>query len=121
MPSHLLSSSGLRTEDIDPNALTPAQKDTDNSLASDADSFDARGRQMRGGLGGATSSGILPTHSNGKAAARPGLAGGSSPSQHSHLVHLLRNTFDFVEQKGIQCAFINLDQAETFDRASAQY
>ena len=36
-------------------------------------------------------------------------------------VHLLRNVFDFVEQKNIRCAFINLDQAKAFDRVSTKY
>ena len=36
-------------------------------------------------------------------------------------VHLLRNIFDFVEQKGIRCAFVNLDQAKAFDRVSTEY
>ena len=36
-------------------------------------------------------------------------------------VHLLRNIFDFTEQKGIKCAFINLDQAKAFDRVSIPY
>ena len=36
-------------------------------------------------------------------------------------VHLLRNIFDFTEEKGIKCAFINLDQAKAFDRVSIPY
>ena len=36
-------------------------------------------------------------------------------------VHLLRNIFNFVEQKGIRCAFVNLDQAKAFDRVSTEY
>ena len=36
-------------------------------------------------------------------------------------VHLLRNVFDFVEQKNLKCAFMNLDQAKAFDRVSIQY
>ena len=36
-------------------------------------------------------------------------------------VHLLRNIFDFTEQKDIRCAFINLDQAKAFDRVSIPY
>ena len=36
-------------------------------------------------------------------------------------VHLLRNIFDFTEQKQIKCAFINLDQAKAFDRVSIGY
>ena len=36
-------------------------------------------------------------------------------------VHLLRNVFDFTAQKGIRCAFINLDQAKAFDSVSIPY
>ena len=36
-------------------------------------------------------------------------------------VHLLRNCFDFVEQKNLKCAFLNLDQAKAFDRVSITY
>ena len=36
-------------------------------------------------------------------------------------VHLLRNIFDFTEQKQIKCAFVNLDQAKAFDRVSIPY
>ena len=36
-------------------------------------------------------------------------------------VHLLRNVFDFVEQKNLKCAFMNLDQAKAFERVSTQY
>ena len=58
--SHLLKNNGLRAEDID--SFIPAQKDKDDmlsdSFSSDAGLFDGQGRQMRGGLGGATSSSI---------------------------------------------------------------
>ena len=60
--NHLLKNNGLRAEDIDPKAFIPAQKDKDDmlsdSFSSDAGLFDGHGRQMRGGLGGATSSSI---------------------------------------------------------------
>ena len=36
-------------------------------------------------------------------------------------VHLLRNIFDYVEQKNIACIFLNLDQAKAFDRVSHTY
>ena len=36
-------------------------------------------------------------------------------------VHLFRNIFDFVEQKELRCAFLNLDQAKAFDRVSTNY
>ena len=36
-------------------------------------------------------------------------------------IHLLRNIFDFTEQKQIKCAFVNLDQAKAFDRVSIPY
>ena len=36
-------------------------------------------------------------------------------------VHLFRKIFDFVEQKGLRCVFLNLDQTKAFDRASTNY
>lgn len=36
-------------------------------------------------------------------------------------VHVLRNVFDYVEQKDIPCAFINIDQSKAFDRVSHSF
>ena len=36
-------------------------------------------------------------------------------------VHLFRDVFDFVEQKELRYALINLDQAKAFDRVSTNY
>ena len=36
-------------------------------------------------------------------------------------VHLFKNIFDFVEQKELRCEFLNLDQANAFDRVSTNY
>ena len=33
-------------------------------------------------------------------------------------IHLMRNIYDYVEQKQMGCAFINLDQSKAFDRVS---
>lgn len=36
-------------------------------------------------------------------------------------VHLLRNIFDYVNQKNLPCIFLNLDQEKAFDRVSYEF
>ena len=36
-------------------------------------------------------------------------------------VHLLRDIFDYVEQKDLQCAILSLDKVKAFDRVSHHY